>query len=176
MRASLQELEQYLHRTIPLSRAMQVTVRELSDERVTLAAPLAPNVNHRGTVFGGSACTLATLASWSLLHWRLKDWLPATSVVLQRNSMNYERPVAGDFSARAWLAPGAPWPQFVRTLQRRGRARISVSAHLLSGELVAGDYVGEFVALTEAMAPTVTPTSTTSATSAALRLSGGERA
>jgi thioesterase domain-containing protein len=174
-RASLQELEQYLHRTIPLSRAMQVTVLELSDERVTLAAPLAPNVNHRGTVFGGSACTLATLAAWSLLHWRLKDWLPATSVVLQRNSMNYERPVAGDFSARASLAPGALWQLFLRTLERRGRARISMSARLFWGELAAGDFIGEFVALTEAAASTAVTPSTASAP-AQLRLTGGEHA
>ena len=144
---SPQELEQYLHGAIPLSRAMQVAVLELSDDSVLLGAPLAPNVNHRGTAFGGSTCTLATLAAWSLLYCRLKDRAPGTSLVLQRHSMSYQRPIAAAFSARASLTPSAPWPLFLRTLERRGKARISVSARLLSQAQDAGHFVGEFVAL-----------------------------
>lgn len=128
---------------------MLVAVRCVSSECVVLAAPLAPNVNHRGTVFGGSACALGTLAAWSLLYCRLYGRSPATSLVLQRNTMVYERPMAGEFSARASLSPGADWLVFLRTLERRGKARISVSARLLSGEQDAGHYVGEFVALPE---------------------------
>ena len=56
-------LENYLHEHIPLSKAMGVTVRSVSGEAVTLAAPLAPNINHRETVFGGSASALAILAA-----------------------------------------------------------------------------------------------------------------
>lgn len=131
---------------------MQVSVLELSDECAVLSAPLAPNVNHRGTVFGGSACTLSTLAAWSLLYCRLKDNQPVASLVLQRNSMSYERPIAGTFSARAALAPNAAWPEFLRTLARRGKARICVYAQLLHAGEPAGQYVGDFVALAEAPA------------------------
>jgi len=129
---------------------MQVAVLELADDSVLLAAPLAPNVNHRGTVFGGSACTLAILAAWSLLYCRLEQRIPATSLVLQRNSMSYDRPIAGPFSAHAALPPQAPWPLFLRTLERRGTARISVSARLMCAEQEAGRFVGEFVALAAA--------------------------
>jgi len=129
---------------------MQVSVLELSEDCVVLSAPLAPNVNHRGTVFGGSACTLSTLASWSLLFFRLKGNQPAASLVLQRNSMSYDRPIAGAFSARASLAPNAAWPEFLRTLERRGKARISVCAQLLCAGEPAGHFVGDFVALAEA--------------------------
>src|SRR6266540_3523639 len=48
-------LQKYLHDHIPLSKAMDVEVVEATDDGVTLAAPLAPNINHRETVFGGSA-------------------------------------------------------------------------------------------------------------------------
>ncbi len=61
------ELEAYLHQTIPLSRAMAVSVIELNPESVVLGAPLAPNVNVHETAFGGSAAALALLAAWSLL-------------------------------------------------------------------------------------------------------------
>ena len=65
------QLERYLHEHIPLSKAMGVSVLSVGEEAVTLRAPLAPNINHRETVFGGSASALAILAAWSLLHTRL---------------------------------------------------------------------------------------------------------
>jgi len=49
------ELESYLHAHIPLTRAMQVSVVSVEPDSVLLSAPLAPNTNHRDTVFGGSA-------------------------------------------------------------------------------------------------------------------------
>jgi thioesterase domain-containing protein len=146
---SAQSLEQYLHRVMPLSRAMQVAVLAVSDQRATLHAPLAPNINHRNTVFGGSACTLATLASWSLLHCRLQSRLPAASLVLQNCAMNYLRPMTTDFRAEASLAPDADWELFVRTLERRGRARIGTTALLWCADEQTANFTGEFVALLE---------------------------
>ncbi|MGE5240286.1 MAG: YiiD C-terminal domain-containing protein, partial [Bacteroidota bacterium] len=66
------ELERYLHEQIPLSKAMGVEVMEASGEKVELAAPFAPNINHLETVFGGSASAVAILAAWTLLHVRLE--------------------------------------------------------------------------------------------------------
>jgi Putative thioesterase (yiiD_Cterm) len=63
-------LELSLHQRIPLSRAMGVAVLEAAPARVALAAPLAPNVNHSGTVFGGSAASVAVLSAWSLVEVR----------------------------------------------------------------------------------------------------------
>lgn len=62
------ELEKYLHGHIPLSKAMEVAVVQVQPEGVILSAPLAPNINHRDTVFGGSASAVAILAAWSLLQ------------------------------------------------------------------------------------------------------------
>jgi len=145
--ASAEALEHYLHRAIPLSRAMQVTVIEVSDQRAVLSAPLGPNINHLGTAFGGSACTLATLAAWSLLHCRLQPLMPAASLVLQSSSMDYQRPISAGFSARARLAPDADWALFLRTLHRRGRARIAAVAEVRAGGEPAAAFIGEFVAL-----------------------------
>ena len=66
-------LERYLHEQIPLSSAMQVSVESATSESVVLAAPLAPNTNHKLTAFGGSVSALGILAAWSLLHVRLVE-------------------------------------------------------------------------------------------------------
>ena len=143
---SPQSLEQFLHHEIPLSRAMQVIALDVSDHSVQLSAPLAPNLNHHATVFGGSSCAVAMLAAWSLLHVRLRVLLPSVSIVIQRHTMKYERPILGTFAARALLAEPAEWPQFVRLLTRRGRARITVASTLDYAGDAAGHFSGDFVA------------------------------
>ena len=142
------ELQAYLHAHIPLTRAMQASVLEVSPAHARLGAPLAPNINHRETVFGGSAAALATLAAWTLLHARLVAAALDSRLVIQRNTMDYLAPIPTDFTATARLADPSAWPRFETMLRRKGRARLTVVATLeCQGEDV-GRFEGEFVALT----------------------------
>jgi len=141
------ELEQYLHRHIPLSKAMQVSVREVKPEHVTLCAPLEPNINHRDTVFGGSAAAVAVLAAWSLVHTRLVDAALPGRLVIQRNTMSFAAPITGAFTARSSFADDRQWQAFVRMLSRRGKARITVWCDLFFRGEEAGHFEGDFVAL-----------------------------
>ena len=141
------DLQAYLHKHIPLSHAMQVSVMDITDDSVLLAAPLAPNINHRETVFGGSASALAILSAWALLHTRLRSVGVASRLVIQRNTMDYELPILGDFTARSSLAEPDAWPQFMRMLSRRGKGRMEVRAVLECAGQVVGRLSGEFVAL-----------------------------
>lgn len=150
------ELEHYLHRHIPLSKAMQVSVREVTPEHVTLRAPLEPNINHRDTVFGGSAAAVAVLAAWSLVHTRLIDAALPSHLVIQRNTMSYSTPITGAFTARSSFADHEQWDAFVRLLSRKGKARLTVSCDLFFANASAGRFEGDFVAL-GAQAPAGTP-------------------
>jgi len=141
------ELEAYLHAHIPLSAAMAVRVLEVGPEAVRLWAPLEPNINHRSTVFGGSASAVAILAAWSLLHTRLLADGVAARLVIQRNTMDYLAPIAGNFTATATLAAAADWSLFCRTLDRHGRARIEAVVRLDFEQQDAGRLTGSFVAL-----------------------------
>lgn len=141
------ELETYLHDHIPLSSAMQVSVLEVSPDHVILSAPLAPNINHRDTVFGGSASALAILSAWALLHTRLTASAFKSTLVIQRNSMSYEKAITDGFMAKAIAPSPEAWELFTRILQRKGRSRVSVSSVLLQEGMVAGHFEGDFVAL-----------------------------
>jgi thioesterase domain-containing protein len=141
------ELQQYLHEHIPITRAMQVSVLEATPDATVLAAPLAPNINHRDTVFGGSAAALATLAAWTLLHARLTAAGLPSRLVIQRNTMDFDAPIPADFTARASLQDPANWERFVTTLRRKGRARIAVVATLHCRDKRVGRFEGDFVAV-----------------------------
>ena len=139
-------LQSYLHRQIPLSAAMKVGVVSATMENVVLSAPLEPNINHKSTVFGGSASALAILAAWSLLHLRLETVGHTSEIVIQSNRMDYDRPITGLFTATSSLPDGTDWTGFVKMLQRKRIARIEISSVLTYDEKIAGRLSGRFVA------------------------------
>jgi thioesterase domain-containing protein len=142
-----QNVQQYLYDHIPLSKAMEVRVLEASPDRVELFAPLTPNINHRETVFGGSASALAILSAWTLLHLRLTGNDCHTRLVIQRNAMHYEAPIEDDFKAICSFQDNDAWENFSRMLDRKKRARIKVQSMLeCHGKKVAG-FEGDFVAI-----------------------------
>lgn len=140
-------LQDYLYERIPLSSAMAVTVEEVTNETLTLAAPLLPNLNHRDSVFGGSASAVAILAAWSLLHTRLRKAALPNTLVIQQNTMHYDLPITGSFTAVASLAETSDWDRFIRSLERWGKARIEVVSQLIFDGQPAGAMVGQFVAV-----------------------------
>ncbi|MCP5302917.1 MAG: YiiD C-terminal domain-containing protein [Pseudomonadales bacterium] len=52
---------------------MGMTVAEYDGNRLSLAFPLAPNINDKGTGFAGSLNAATTYCAWSLLHLFLKQ-------------------------------------------------------------------------------------------------------
>ena len=140
-------VQRYLYQYIPLSAAMGVQVRTASAGHVRLAAPLRPNVNHTETVFGGSAAALATLSAWTLLHLRLEEAQLDARLVIQRSRMEYEKPIPGDFEAVCDFSDEGAWARFRETLARRGRARLTLAAHLVHETARVASFEGDFVAL-----------------------------
>jgi thioesterase domain-containing protein len=141
------EIQRYLYAHIPLSRAMELSVVVASPDRVQLSAPLAPNINHRETAFGGSVSALAILSAWTLLYIRLEAERLTARLVIQSNTMRYDAPVTDTFFADAALRNPAQWGRFLQTLHRRGRARIAVASSISCNGSKAGEFEGEFVAL-----------------------------
>lgn len=145
------ELDRFLTDNIPLAGAMAVKTVSCTPHKVVLEAPLDANINHRGTVFGGSAVTLCILAAWSLLYLRLSEAdSGAFRLVIQRNEMDYDAPVTGRFSATARWPEDTDWEKFMAAFRSRGRARIGVPAILGGADGDAGRFVGQFVALSRA--------------------------
>ncbi|WP_338723503.1 YiiD C-terminal domain-containing protein [Devosia sp. XK-2] len=141
-------LTDYLHRHMPLSRAMAVTTIESSAEMVVLEAPLAPNINVHGTMFGGSVATLGLLAAWSVLHLGMEAAGLTGQLVIHRTSTDYLRPIEG--IARAVAKPNnVDWGKLGLVLARRGKARLSATADIAVEDAVAARLDGIFVAIAE---------------------------
>lgn len=140
------ELQLYLHKSIPLTKHMQVTVETSGAEELTLAAPLEPNSNHHGTAFGGSIASLAVLAGWSLVHANtVKAGLPCTLVV-QKSEIHYKAAIHSDIRAIARMPGRAEWDRFINMLDKRRRGRIDVSVDVLDGSKVAAKLLAQYAA------------------------------
>ncbi|WP_411833581.1 YiiD C-terminal domain-containing protein [Pseudoxanthomonas mexicana] len=140
---------------MPPVAAMQVRVEGMEGGRLRLSAPLAANVNDKGTAFGGSLVSLMTLAGWGLVAMRLERAGVAAEVYVADSQVRYLAPLRSDLHASAALDEGQSWDEFLRTLAQRGRARVQLRAEVALPEGgVAATLSGRFVALAkEAPAP-----------------------
>ncbi len=141
------EITAYLHEHMPITRSLGARVEFYDGDSVRLAAPLAPNLNHFGTAFGGSLSSLAILSGWVLLHLELRKRGIAARLVIQRSALDFAAPVDGDFTATSVLPPAAAWNRFLATLARHRRARVTVSSTLAAASGVGGRHDGTYVAV-----------------------------
>ncbi|MGD1918079.1 MAG: YiiD C-terminal domain-containing protein [Pleurocapsa sp.] len=140
-------IQAYLYEHIPLSKTMEVQVKEVTPNSVLLTAPLQPNINHRSTVFGGSASSLAILSGWVLVNFRLQSEGLNSRLVIQKNTMNYQQPITSDFAAVCRLNEPEIWARFIKILQRKQKSRITVHSIVQCNQQNVGDLTGVFVAL-----------------------------
>ena len=138
-------LERYMHRTIPLVEQMQVRVAAFDATGLTLTAPLAPNINHEQTAFGGSLASLATLACWGYL-WLLLEDEPGMHMVVNEAHIRYLRPVTAALTARCEAPAEDGVQKFLDTLRRRSKARIELRAAMVQDGSLCAEYTGSFVA------------------------------
>ncbi|HET7174531.1 MAG TPA: YiiD C-terminal domain-containing protein [Gammaproteobacteria bacterium] len=141
-------LEDYMRRTIPLVTQMQVQVAGYDTAGLTLSAPLAPNINHERTAFGGSLASLATLACWGYL-WLLLEDEPSMHMVVNEAHMRYLKPVTGMLLACCAAPVAAEQGKFLEMLARRGKARLELKAGIAEHGVLCAEYTGSFVAYRE---------------------------
>ncbi|HTL69549.1 MAG TPA: YiiD C-terminal domain-containing protein [Lacunisphaera sp.] len=142
-----QQLEQFLHGKIPLTRAMGLHVAA-SGARIVLEAPLDKNVNHLGTAFGGSLHTLPTLAGYAAVWTLLGEAGLDGHVVVKRSSAYYRQPVTGTLRAVCERPAPEIVNAFIADLRRHRKARMELNAVVEGTDgKPAVEFTGTFVAV-----------------------------
>lgn len=138
------QLESMLHADIPLARAMGVRVTGYDGSALQLAAPLAPNINHKETAFGGSLYALAVLCGWGLLHMKLSEAGLSRHIVIQEGHIRYLRPVRGELLAECRTDDTA-LDKLLHALQKHDRARIALESSIIEDGTPAVAFTGRYV-------------------------------
>lgn len=142
-------LDRYIAEHIPIARQLGVSVADITNSSIQLKVPLAPNLNHRETAFGGSLSAVAILAGWGLLHHRCRTakLTPSPALVIQNSQIDFQQPVRGDFIASVAEFPEDQWQRFLRCLQRHGKARVELTTVISCDNQTAARHTGLYVAL-----------------------------
>lgn len=136
-------MTEWLHRTVPLSAAMEVRVLRLEEGTATLTMPLAPNVNHMGTVFGGSLNALGLLTAAVAVLTRLRPAGYKHILVVRHSEYSYHRPAKSDPTAQAELT-GRQWANLKPALETGDPARLELETTITAQTQPTGTLKAHF--------------------------------
>lgn len=142
-----QQLQVFMLKNIPLTRAMQMTL-EVHQHTLMIKAPLQPNINDKGTAFGGSISSLMTLAGWCWM------WLVNTAhqfsreIVIHQGMSSFLLPVKQELHIVCNGPDQKDWTNYLLVMHRKGRARLSLQSDaMLDKGKVAASLAAKYVTL-----------------------------
>ena len=142
---AVREAEEFFHRRIPLTRAMEVHVISTDETGFAVEAPVRPNHNHLGTAFGGSINAVATLAGYGLLWLELRE--ETAEVVIRESSIRFLQPIRETIHAVCERPDAEELRNFKIAFRAKGKARIALRVQVLENDELAAEFKGTFVAL-----------------------------
>lgn len=141
------EFLEWLRTQIPLLNHMGLGSFEQDNHGFSLSASLEPNINDKGTGFGGSLATLATITGWSYVTLLLRDDNFDCDVMIRDTEMRYTAPVQGDFRAVVQLPSQADAKAFLDQMSQRGKSRLTLDIRIMEQDKEALRMTGTYVAI-----------------------------
>lgn len=144
-----EEAQKYINSNIPMSRLMGMNIIELTHQSVRVAMPHAPNINHQGSVFGGSIDSLFFVTCWAYVQLLVEHIDPHPRIVGRRGSSVFHTPIKSDFEAKVLIPDDRMIHSFFNDLRQTGKGKFKVQANIESKGKIAAEFNGEFVVLME---------------------------
>ncbi|MGH1460403.1 MAG: YiiD C-terminal domain-containing protein [Neptuniibacter sp.] len=141
------EFFDWLKGQIPIINHMGFTPLNWDGKTLKMGAELEPNVNDKGTGFGGSLATVATLCGWSIVTLYLRDQGRDDDVVIRNSHLEYLRPVKSDFTAVTSLPDTDKLALFDSKIAEKGRARMDLVIEIEQNGETALRLTGTYVAM-----------------------------
>lgn len=139
IQSSTQALVDFLQTHVPMAGQLGLNPISFDDQQLTLEAPLAPNINDKGTAFGGSIYCVAVMSCWGMVYLRAHEHgLDKPDIVVSHGEIDYLKPVAGAIVSSCY-ASQEQFESFWLDYQQKGRAKIALSSEVKApdGEVLA---------------------------------------
>lgn len=120
----LKILQNRLHTDIPIAQQMGIEVSAYDGKTLSLKAPLANNINHKQTAFGGSLYSVSVLTGWSLIYLLLAEENLAGHIVIQKTQTHFLQPVTQDLLTHCRIESEKEKQRFLKIYRRKGIARL----------------------------------------------------
>lgn len=147
--AKSEALQAIWHKTIPLSKAMNLQISYYDATKLVTRCDADFNQNLHHTMFAGSIYTLATLTGWGWVYLALKEQQQTQAnidgdIVLADANIRYHSPIKG--LAYGQVVQADVSGQFDNLAQGK-KVRINLIAHIYCGENIAATFKGSYFIL-----------------------------
>lgn len=116
-------------------------------DTLTWQLALAPNLNDKGTGFGGALTAQTTLQGWCWVTLWLRERGIARDVVVAEASQRFLAPVTGDYHLACRPTESEASAQLANKLAERGKGRITLTHQLYCGETLCLEASGSYAVL-----------------------------
>lgn len=142
----LEELQKKLHNEIPLTKLMNINIKEYNEKELITTALLNININDKGTAFGGSLSTMTIISSWSLC-WLISKELGFNSknIVVIKNENSYKKPVTKDIVCYTQKPSQQEIATLKEKLQTKKSASIKINSIIIENNETCVEFQGYYV-------------------------------
>ncbi|RUR33533.1 YiiD C-terminal domain-containing protein [Vreelandella nanhaiensis] len=139
--------QKWLGEAIPMVGSLGIESMSLHNQSLTWQLALMPNLNDKGTGFGGALSAQTTLQGWCWVTLWLRGQGMARDVVVAQATQRFLAPVTGDY--RLICTPEEPdgIEQLTQKLAERGKGRIALTQQLYCGDALCLEAHGSYAVL-----------------------------
>jgi len=139
---SVIKLQNTWHKTIPLSKAMNIAISHYNNDYLITHCDVEFNKNLHNTMFAGSIYTLATLTGWGWVYLFLEKNSYHGDIVLAEGNIKYVAPIGGVACAQTntKLIKGD-----TELLQKNKKLKFTIEINVYSGDIIAAKFSGLYV-------------------------------
>jgi len=143
----LTAFHRWLSDAIPMVSALGISEVTRQGDALIWELSLQPNLNDKGTGFGGALTAQTTLQGWCWVTLWLRQCGLARDVVVAEATQRFLAPVTGDY--RLICTPDDPNgpAQLAGKLAERGKGRMSLTHQLYCGETLCLEANGSYAVL-----------------------------
>ena len=136
---------QWLGEAIPMVGAMGIREMQREEDTLIWDLSLVPNLNDKGTGFGGGLTAQTTLLGWCWATLWLRRQGIQRDVVVAEASQRFLAPVTGDYRLVCKPTEADAAKRLTEQLDKKGRGRISLTQQLWCGDTLCLEASGDYV-------------------------------
>lgn len=128
--ANAEALIERIRGEIPLTAAMQLSVKGFDGKKLELGVPLSANFNDKGSAFAGSITALGSITGWCLLMLWAEQEVGACQIAIYDAHFSFRKPLLGDFTASVSLPSVGECMALRESIEKKGKGKISLRISL----------------------------------------------
>lgn len=127
-------LQDFFMLNVPLARAAKISVHSYDGAKLVFQAPLEPNINDKGTAFGGSTYVLCVSTAWGMSSIKAQELGLDGELVVAKAEIEYLRPLSETLIAEVHSPSSEELQHFKDSFERHAKAVFELSAVVNNSE------------------------------------------